>query len=151
MGLEGTCSQSPPPQYTLTNAVSPVFQAPLKRSNSNKGRGKLLPPTMDPSLLKQEVSPAKMNSEHAMAFFGEDLVPGAGDVMMSPGQMMPPQPMGPPLTIPPPALTSPVNHPNNHPSHPMNHIMNQPAKPPYNVQIKPPLPINQMDPLLTKR
>ena len=132
----------------LTNKAP--FQAPLKRSNSNKGRGKQIPPIMDPSLIKPEISPAKMNSELALNFFGEDLVPGGE--MMSPAQMLPPQPMGPPMSIPPPALTSPVNHhPNNMPPH-MNHMLNQ-QKPSYSIQMKPPMKTHnpQLDPLMHKR
>ena len=127
-------------------------QAPnLKRSNSNKGRGKLIPQIMDPSqMMKQEISPAKMNPELAMNFFGDELMPAPGPDMMSPPppppQMMPGQTMGPPLA--PPVLSSPVNHPAN------TMLPPQPGKPPYNVQIKPrnklpPSPL--LDPLQNKK
>ena len=128
-----------------------TLQAPLKRSNSNKGRGKLIPQIMDPSqMIKQEISPAKMNSELAMNFFGDELMPASGPDMMSPTpphQMMAGQTMGPPLPLAPPVLSSPVNHP----------VMLPPphtGKPPYNVQIKPrnklpPSPL--LDPLQTKK
>lgn len=82
---------------------------PLQRSNSSKGRGKLIPQILDPSQMgKGDKSPAKMNSEMAVSFFGEDLVP-----QRSPQELMsPPQgiltPMGPPMPLAPPLLTSPV-------------------------------------------
>ena len=102
---------------------------------------------MDPNqMMKQEISPAKMNSELAMNFFGDELMPGGPDMMAPPpGQMMPGQVMGPPLA--PPVLSSPVSHP----------VMMPPqagGKPAYNIQIKqrskpPQSPL--LDPLQNKK
>lgn len=138
-------------QDTFYMLVMQLFlsQAPLKRSNSNKGRGKLIPQIMDPSqMMKQEISPAKMNPELAMNFFGDELMPAPGPDMMSPPQLMAGQTMGPPMPMAPPVLSSPVNHPVNAMLPP------QPGKPPYNVQIKPrnklpPSPL--LDPLQNKK
>ena len=76
-----------------------------------------------------------MNSELALNFFGEELVPGGGDLSSPTSgapQIKPPQqPMGPPMRLVPPALSSPVSHPVN------TGLLGHPGKPPCSVQIKP--------------